>query len=85
MSLKKAFSEVLLGDKVKIYQILVNLIGNSLKFTEKGFLKLSVKRANNNDNDKLNNYNIKGNIIKVNLKIFCFLLKIRVMEFPRNK
>jgi hypothetical protein len=49
----------LLGDKVRIYQILVNLIGNSFKFIEKGFLNLSVKRANNNDNDKLNNNNIK--------------------------
>ena len=36
-----------IGDKNKIYQVLVNLIGNALKFTDKGFVKLFVKEKDN--------------------------------------
>lgn len=35
-------SEYLVGDPTRINQILVNLIGNSIKFTDAGFVKLSV-------------------------------------------
>jgi len=34
--------EVITGDKVKLNQILTNLIGNALKFTEQGFVKIKV-------------------------------------------
>lgn len=39
----------LIGDSVKLNQILINLIGNSLKFTEKGGVELIVDRNKTSD------------------------------------
>jgi len=36
------------ADKEKLKQILINLIGNSMKFTEKGGIKVEIHRENNN-------------------------------------
>ena len=40
----------LMGDPVRLNQILVNLIGNSIKFTDYGYVKLTVKCLSNDDN-----------------------------------
>ena len=38
----------LISDKIRLKQVLINLIGNSLKFTFQGFIKIKVSRTNQN-------------------------------------
>jgi signal transduction histidine kinase len=41
--------DVFVGDKHKIRQILMNLVGNSVKFTKKGLIDVSVNLVSNNE------------------------------------
>ncbi|MEM6802696.1 MAG: ATP-binding protein [Bacteroidota bacterium] len=42
----KEVPDNLIGDEVKLNQVFINLIGNALKFTEKGFIKVKVSIEN---------------------------------------
>ena len=44
----------LVGDKVKLNQVLTNLLGNAFKFTDKGFVELKVKNAGPESGKKVN-------------------------------
>jgi signal transduction histidine kinase len=41
--------EVVLGDEVRLKQILLNLVGNAIKFTDKGQIKLTVTESRDKD------------------------------------
>ena len=51
----------LIGDPLKISQILINLIGNSIKFTEDGDIWISVKKARQEDKNVYLFFEIKDN------------------------
>ena len=48
-SIEPDVPDALLGDPSRLRQILVNLLGNSLKFTEKGEINLTVQRESGDD------------------------------------
>ncbi len=45
LNLDKELPNLLVGDSLRLTQILTNLLSNALKFTEKGFVELSIQRV----------------------------------------
>jgi len=50
--------EVLLGDSLRLHQIILNLLSNAVKFTSVGFIKLSVKMLFENDDKVVIEFNV---------------------------
>jgi PAS domain S-box-containing protein len=55
----KTIPEVLLGDPVRLHQIILNLVSNAVKFTTKGKIYVSVRLLSNNDNNVGVQFSIK--------------------------
>jgi len=58
----------LLGDPLKISQILINLIGNSVKFTENGYVTLRVQKISEKGETILLHFEIEDNGVGISAK-----------------
>ena len=56
----------ILGDELKLKQILVNLIGNAIKFTDEGFISFRTKVLSEKDNKAIIEFRIKDTGIGIN-------------------
>lgn len=55
----------LIGDKLRLEQILINLIGNAIKFTYKGFIKLSIEVIKENEKEISIKFSLKDSGIGI--------------------
>lgn len=55
----QAIPEVLLGDPVRLHQIIINLLSNAVKFTSEGSITLGVKLVSEQENTALIRFSIK--------------------------
>ncbi|MEH6537894.1 MAG: ATP-binding protein [Psychroserpens sp.] len=62
---QKDLPETFIGDNLKISQILINLIGNSIKFTKDGDIWVRVYSINKNNNDHVLRFEIEDNGIGI--------------------
>ena len=58
-NIDKDVPEIVMGDSVRLNQILLNLISNALKFTEKGSISISVTRIDENVDSVVLDFGVK--------------------------
>lgn len=62
---EKGIPETFLGDQLKISQILINLLGNAIKFTKDGDIWVKVTKINQNGDDYRLQFEVKDNGIGI--------------------
>lgn len=62
---EKGIPETFEGDQLKISQILINLLGNAIKFTKDGDIWVRVKKVNQNKNDYVLKFEVEDNGIGI--------------------
>jgi PAS domain S-box-containing protein len=59
LSVDSEINPVLKGDEKRLRQVLINLVGNAIKFTNKGMIKLSVKLVKSNKDGQLIRFEVE--------------------------
>ena len=67
MERDRSIPKVLKGDPVRLYQILLNLVSNAIKFTEQGFVKLKVYPVEQGDSQWLIRFEVEDTGIGIGL------------------
>jgi signal transduction histidine kinase/CheY-like chemotaxis protein len=62
---EKGIPETFVGDQLKISQILINLLGNAIKFTKDGDIWVRVKKVQQNEDDYLLKFEVEDNGIGI--------------------
>ncbi|WAC41438.1 PAS domain S-box protein [Pedobacter sp. SL55] len=65
LNFDKQIPSLVLADQTRLYQVLMNLLGNAIKFTTKGKVELSVKAQHQNDSSIAIYFEVKDNGIGI--------------------
>lgn len=58
--------DTVIGDQMRLRQILINLVGNAIKFTDKGFVSLTVKKVGSDHSNFTLEFNVTDTGIGIN-------------------
>jgi len=69
------YPNVIIGDKTRLFQILLNLLNNAIKFTPQGYINLSTQVLNQNDSAVRLRFTIKDTGIGIKKEKLSMLFK----------